>query len=174
MQLKGSQDTSVRNSGGRGKKKPKFQPINEKNFHPDNERIKHKYYIKIDRKYDKLKTVPQRVSSISDYEEYSGYKCFKSFSYDDVTGFQKYVLEKYSHSIQTANRKINYVREFLFWLREQDVYKKIKYDDVDDLRLSLKDQERAKASKPKDYLDAEKWQDLILSLKPETDIEYRG
>jgi integrase len=62
----------------------------------------------------------------------------------------------------------------LFWLREQDGYKKIKYDDVDDLHLSLKDQERAKASKPKDYLDADKWQDLILSLKPETDIEYRG
>ncbi|MCE3237640.1 MAG: site-specific integrase [Gammaproteobacteria bacterium] len=127
----------------------------------------------MDKKYDK-KTTNKIVSSIANFEEYTGYKDFKLFSYDDVVGFQKYVLEKYGHSMQTANRTMVYVKEFFFWLREQDGYKKIKYDDVDDLQLSLKDQERAKATKPKDYLDASKWQDLILSLKPETDIECRG
>ncbi len=174
LTIKGSKDTSVRTSGRKGRKKTKFQPQIEVNFYPDNERIKHKYFIKIERKYDKKKTVPKIISSISDYEEYSKYKSFKSFCYDDVDGFQKYIIEKYGHSAQTAHRTMNYVREFLFWLREQDGYKKIKYDDVDDLHLSLKDQERAKANKPKDYLDADKWQDLILSLKPETNIEYRG
>ncbi|MEQ1705409.1 MAG: site-specific integrase [Rickettsiales bacterium] len=174
LTIRGGKDTSVRTSGRQERKKTKFNSKSEVNFHPDNERIKHKYFIKIERKYDKKKTVPKIISSISDYEEYSGYKCFKSFCYDDVDGFQKYIIKKYGHSMQTAHRTMNYVREFLFWLREQDSYKKIKYDDVDDLHLSLKDQERAKASKPKDYLDASKWQDLILSLKPETDVEYRG
>lgn len=174
LTIRGSKDTNVRTSGRKGRKKTKFNTTPEINFNPNNERIKHKYYIKIDRKYDKVKTTPKIVSSISDYEEYSGYKDFKSFCYNDVSGFQTYVLEKYGHSLQTAHRTINYVREFFFWVREQDGYKKIKYDDIDDLHLSLKDQERAKASKPKDYLDATKWQDLILSLKPETDIEYRG
>ena len=149
--LKGSKNTSVRAIGRKGRKKTKFQPQIEVNFHPDNERIKHKYFIKIERKYDKKKTAPKIISSISDYEEYSKYKSFKLFCCDDVDGFQKYIIKKYGHSIQTSNRTMNYVREFLFWLREKDGYKKIKYDDVDDLHLSLKDQERTKASKSKDY-----------------------
>jgi integrase len=171
--IKGSQDTSVRTSGGRGRKKPKFQPKIEVNFYPDNERIKHRYFDRKLGRYDK-KTVDMIVAAIGVYEEYSGYKDFKSFCYDDVKGFQKFVLIKYAHSIQTAHRIMSNLREFFFWLREQDGYKKIKFDDADDLQLSRKDKARAKAAKPKDYLSLEKWQDLALNFNPQTDIEYRG
>lgn len=169
----GSDNTSARTTGKRGRKKTAFKATNERRFRPDNERIKHRYLTKIERRYDR-KTITKIVAAISAYEEYSACRNFKTFRYDDVTGFHTYVMDHYSHSMQTAHRTMGYVREFFFWLKEQSGYKKIKYDDVDDLQLSLKDQERAKATKPKDYLDADKWQELILNLTPETDMEYRG
>lgn len=171
--IKGSNNTSVITTGKGNKTKGKFKPKGERKFCPDNERIKHLYFNRRCRKFDK-KTLYKIVAALMVFEEFSGFKDFKSFCYNDVKGFQKYVLDKYGHSMQTANRTMVYVREFFFWLREHNGYKRVKYDDVDDLQLSLKDQERAKATKPKNYLDASKWQDLILNLTPETDIEHRG
>ena len=169
----GTNNPSVRTTGKRGQLKGKFKLVGERKFHPDNERIKHQYFDRRCRRFDK-KTLLKIVAALLVFEEFNNFKDFKSFCYEDVKGFQKYILDKFAHSIQTANRTMVYVREFFFWLKEHNGYKRIKYDDVDDLRLSLKDQERAKAVKPKDFLDASKWQDLTLNLKPETDIEHRG
>ena len=160
LSLMSTNNPSVRTTGKRGQSKGKFQFKTEIKFYPDNERIKHQYFERKGKRFDK-KTLRKIVAALLAFEEFSGFKDFKSFCYNDVKGFQKYILDRYGHSMQTANRTMVYVREFFFWLREHDGYKRIKYDDVEDLQLSLKHQERAKAVKPKDYLDAAKWQDLI-------------
>lgn len=170
--LKSNPKPSVSTSGKKQKKKGIFTPEISQNFNPDNERIKHHYFERKLLRLDK-KTVNMIVSALHVYDEYSNHKNYKTFCYDDAAGFQKYVLEKYAHTLQTADRVINYVREFFFWLREQNGYKKLKYDDVDDLQLSRKDKAKAGRGKPKEYMSVESWQELILNLEPKTDIEFR-
>ncbi len=153
----------------------KFELQGKIKFYPDNERVKHDYFDKIIHRFGRNeKTRDKIVYAMWVFDEFNNHKDFKKFSYDDAKEFKKYLLEKYSHSTQMAHRTITYVREFFLWLKEQNGYKKLCYDDIKTLQLSLKDQEKAKRTKPKDYLDASKWQDLILMLEPKTNIELRG
>lgn len=157
--LIGTNTPNVTTTPRKGRPKDKFILKNLPKFHPDNERIKHKYFCRMAPKFDK-KTLAKIVSAVWVFDEFNNFKDFKLFKYEDAHEFQKYLLKKYSHSMQMANRTITYVKEFFMWLREHDGYKKLTYDDVDALELSFKDREKGKMSKPRDYLDAEKWQDL--------------
>ena len=151
----------------------KFEYKPSLNFCANNERIKYKYFDRLAQKFDK-KTMAKIVSAILIFEQCTQFKDFKTFCYEDSKSFQKYLLKKYSHSIQTANRTITYVKQFFLWLREHEGYKKLNFDDIDSLQLSLKDREKAKISKPKDYLSIDKWQEIILNLNPIEPIEYRN
>lgn len=159
----------------RGQLNGKYKPIGNVKFHPSNERKKHDYFDKIIHRFGRNeKTRDKIVYALWVFDEFNDHKDFKQFGYEDAKAFKIYLLEKYSHSPQMAHRSITYVKEFFMWLKEQNGYKKLYYDDIKALQLSLKDQEKAKATKPKDYLDASKWQDLILCLEPKTEMELRG
>jgi integrase/recombinase XerD len=173
--IKDTITTHARTTERKDRSKSQFTPQGEIKFHPENERIKHKYFDRVIHRFGKdKKTLKKIISAIFVFEEFSNFSDFKLFTYENSKEFQKYLLKKYCSSMQMANRTMVYVREFFLWLKDQDGYKKIKYDDIQALQLSLKDREKAKTSKPKAYLDAEKWQNLILNLKPENDIELRG
>jgi integrase/recombinase XerD len=144
-------------------------------FCPSNERIKHDYFDKIVHRFGKdTKTRDAVVASLCVFEEFNQHTDFTLFCYEDAKAFKKHLMKIYAHSPQMAHRVITHVKEFFLWLKEQDGYKRLYYDDIQALQLSLKDRERAKRTKPKDYLDAIKWQDLVLTLQPETEMEYRG
>ncbi len=143
------------------------------NFCSNNERIKHKYFDRLAQKFDK-KTIAKIVYALLIFEEFNNFKDFKLFCYEDSKNFQKYLLKRYTQSMQTANRAITYVKQFFLWLREHEGYKKLCFDDIDSLQLSLKDREKARVNKPKDYLSIDKWQEIILNLKPIEPIEYRN
>lgn len=173
--IEGTTNSSVRITGRRGRVKTKFQYDGQLNFNSDNERIKHQYYSRVLYRFGKdQKTLTKIVASIWLFEESNQFKDFKTFAYEDAKAFQQFLLKKYQNSPQMAHRTITCVREFFAWLKDQAGYKKISDDDIQALRLPMKEREKARASKPKDYLDVEKWQALILSLDPKTDIELRG
>lgn len=173
--LIGTFDTSVTITSRNNRNRNQFALQHKPKFCPDNERIKHKYFDRVVHRFGKnKKTLDKIVMALLVFEEFSNFKDFKLFSYGDAKEFQKYLLKKYSHSMQMAYRTITYVKEFFIWLKEQDGYKRLHCDEINTLRLSLKDTEKAKRVKPKNYLDALKWQDLILSLIPKTEPEQRG
>ncbi|MBN8827131.1 MAG: tyrosine-type recombinase/integrase [Sphingobacteriia bacterium] len=173
--LIGNKTSNATTTSKRGVLNNKFTPQGKIIFHPNNERIKHDYFDKVIHRFGKNeKTRDLIISALLVFEEFNECKDFKLFSYQEAKEFKKYLLTRYSHSIQMAHRVITYVKEFFLWLKEQNGYKKLYYDDIKALQLSLKDQEKAKRTKPKDYLEAEKWQDLILSLDPHTEVDVRG
>jgi integrase len=175
LSIIGTKTSSVITTSRKGRPKDKFIYNEKLNFHPDNERMKHDYFDKIIYRFGRdKKTRDKIVTALRVFEEFNRYKDFKSFSYEIAKGFKKYLLEKYNYSSQMSHRTITYVREFFLWLKEQDGYKKLYFDDIKALQLSLKDQEKAKRTKPKDYLDAGQWQNLILSFEPKTEMELRG
>ena len=165
-------DTTTQKRNGLIKK---FELVKEVNFHPENERIKHRYFDKVIHRFGKNEaTLRKIVSAVYVFEEFSNFKDFKLFKYEDAKEFQKYLLERYSHSMQTAYRTMQAVQEFFLWLKEQGGYKKLEYDDIKSLRLSLKDTEKAKTSKPRKTIDLEKWEEMVLNIKPKDELELRA
>jgi len=168
---KPSDRTTEKRNGSKGK----FLVEERIKFHPDNERIKHRYFDKVVHGFGKNdKTRRKIVGAMSIFEEFNCYKDFKLFVYEDAKGFQKYLITKYSHSMQNAYRTMQAVRDFFIWLKEQEGYKKLKYDDINSLKLSLKDTEKAKMSKPRKTIDIEKWEEMVLNIKPKDEVEERG
>ena len=47
-----------------------------------------------------------------------------------MKNFQKYLTNKYSHSMQSAYRTIQAVQDFFLWLKERDGYKRLDEDDI--------------------------------------------
>ncbi len=155
--------------------KAKFLPLEKLNFHAENERIKHRYFDKFIHRSGKDKdTLRKTISAIQIFEEFNKFQDFKLFKYENAKEFQKYLLAKYSHSLQSAYRTIQATQGFFLWLKERDGYKRLDYDDIKSLRLSLKDVEKAKTSKPKNTIDIEKWEEMVLNIKPKDEIEFRG
>lgn len=168
--------SSVSNVNTTGKnrhiRKP-FQPDTSIKLNAQNERIKHAYFNRKSLRKDN-KTIKKMACALDIFDSYFNHQNYKTFSVKRVLGFQKYILERYASCLDTANRTMTYVREFFFWLREQNGYKKIKFNDVDDLfQLSLKDQQRAKKSKPKNVLDFSIWENILLNTPTENLIEHR-
>ncbi len=171
----GSNQPSDITTQKRGSLKQKFVPEKLANFSADNERIKHGYFDKVIHRFGKNeKTLRKVISSLYVFEEFNDFKDFKLFKYEDAKNFQKYLLQKYSHSIQSAYRTMQAVQEFFLWLKEQNGYKKLQYDDIKSLRLSLKDTEKAKASKPRKTIDIEKWEEMVLNIQPKDEVQFRG
>jgi integrase/recombinase XerD len=155
--------------------KPKFKPKEPFIFFAENERIKHRYFDRVIHRFGKNNaTLRKIVSAIQDFEEFNNFTDFKLFKYETAKDFQKYLIAKYSHSTQSAHRTIQAIQEFFLWLKEQNGYKKLVYDDIKSLRLSLKDVEKAKTAKPRKTIDIEKWEEMILNINPKDEVELRG
>ena len=155
--------------------KGKFQPPEKVNCCAENERIKHQYFDKfIFRSGKDKQSLRKAISSIQDFEEFNNFQNFKLFKYENAKNFQKYLTNKYSHSMQSAYRIIQAVQDFFLWLKERDGYKKLDEDDILTLRLSLKDIEKSKTTKPRKIIDIEKWEEMILNIKPKGEVELRG
>jgi len=155
--------------------KAKFQPPEKVNFCAENERIKHQYFDKfIFRSGKDKQSLRKSISSIQIFEEFNNFTDFKLFKYENAREFQKYLTNKYSHSMQSAYRIIQAVQEFFLWLKERDGYKRLDYDDIKSLRLSLKDIEKSKTTKPRKIIDIDKWEEMILNIKPKDEVELRG
>lgn len=153
----------------------KFTPLESIKFCAENERIKYRYFDRVIHRQGKNKSSLRKiVSSILVFEEFNKFANFKQFQYETAKEFQKFLTNKYSHSLQSAYRIMQAVQEFFLWLKEQRGYKRLEYDDIKSLRLSLKDTERAKYSKPRKVADLQKWEEMIMNITPSGEVEVRG
>lgn len=155
--------------------KAKYQPPEKVNCCAENERIKHKYFDKFIHRSGKNKqSLRKAISAIQDFEEFNNFQSFKLFKYENAKEFQKYLTDKYSYSMQSAYRIIQAVQELFLWLKERDGYKRLDYDDIRTLRLSLKDIEKSKTTKPRKIIDTDKWEEMVLNIKPKDEAQLRG
>jgi len=171
----GTRNPSSTTSEKPDQKKSKFVPLEAINFCAENERIKHRYFDRVIHRFGKNKdTLRKIVSAILVFEEFNNFTNFKKFKYETAKEFQNFLTDKYKHSPQSAYRIIQAVQEFFLWVKEQKGYKKLEYDDIKSLRLSLKDTEKAKSSKPRKVIDLDKWEEMILNIDPQNEVELRG
>jgi integrase/recombinase XerD len=171
----GTKQPSLPTTHKKDDSKGKFQPSDKVNCCAENERIKHQYFDKfIFRSGKNKQSLRKAISAIQDFEEFNNFQNFKLFKYENAKNFQKYLTNKYSHSMQSAYRIIQAVQDFFLWLKERDGYKRLDEDDILTLRLSLKDVEKSKTTKPRKIIDIEKWEEMILNIKPKDEVELRG
>lgn len=171
----GTKQPSLPTTEKQNNSKAKFQPPEKINCCAENERIKHQYFDKFIFRSGKSKaTLRKVISAIQIFEEFNNFQDFKLFKYENAKEFQKYLLDKYSNSMQSAYRTIQAVQEFFLWLKERSGYKRLDYDDIKSLRLSLKDVEKAKTTKPRKIIGIDKWEEMILNIKPKDEVGLRG
>lgn len=101
-----------------------------KKTNPDNERLKHKYQIRL-RHTDGLdnKTIDKAMSALRQFEESTNCKPFKKFKIDDAIGFKDWLDSAKNQrtgkplALATKNATLRAVREFFKWLADQQGFR---------------------------------------------------
>lgn len=116
--------------------------------HPDNERIKRAYldYLANAGGRSKL-TVAAAARAIRSYELFTGFKCFKTFTVKQASGYRAHLASRPGKgngeplSIHTQNTILTSLRGFFAWLAGQPTYRSaIIGSDVEYLSINRHDQ----------------------------------
>ena len=142
--------------------------------HPDNERIKHRYFEFLKQADGKSEqTIRQIEKTILRYEECTGFAGFKSFDQKKATDF-KNALAKTNLAPATILSTVNGLKRFFGWLASQPGYKsRIRANDIEYLNLSEKDIRAASAPADKGYPSLQMIENVVAQLPAETPIQKR-
>lgn len=139
-----------------------------------NETVKVKYfeYLKhVDGKSDK--TVALHETSILKFEQFTKFKCFKTFDQKQAIAFKEHLLES-DLSISTVDSQVRHLNRFFVWLRMQRNYtRSIKLTNIQYLNLSDKDKRAAAAPADPRYPTLAMVERVVSSMPSETAIEKR-
>ncbi len=122
---------------------------------PENERIKRKYfaYLKEAKRHSES-TVDAAAKALSRFEEYTRYRDFKRFHYEQATAFKRHLAEQTGKrsgeklSKATLHATLTQLKSFFFWLAGQPGYRaRFQYSDADYFNLSEKDARVATAQR---------------------------
>jgi integrase len=114
---------------------------------PENERIKRRYfaYLKEAKQHSEA-TVDAAAKALSRFEEYTRYRDFRRFHYEQATAFKRNLTEQMGRrsgkklSKATLHSTLTQLKNFFFWLAGQPGYKaRLQYSDADYFNLSEKD-----------------------------------
>lgn len=150
-------------------------------YNPDNERIKRKYFIflKEAKRLDDS-SIDGVAKSISRFEEYTKYRDFKVFRFEQAVGFkvhlkkQKNLKSGKPLSKATLNSTVRYLKSFFQWLAMQSGYKsRIGYSDAEYFNLSEKDSRIATAKREKPVPTLEQIKRVIEEMPCHSGIEKR-
>ncbi len=151
-------------------------------FHPQNERIKQTYFHflkEADQKADS--TINGIRKAVLRYENYTGFKDFKTFNRNQAVAFKKHfskvkaVRSDTPISKSTMLSTINALKAFFKWLAYQPGYKsKIHVPDIEYFNMSEKEVRMAKAPRFKVFPSLEQIRKVIISMPSITDIELRN
>src|SRR6185437_9172210 len=96
---------------------------------PENERIKRKYFSFLkEAKQHSEQTVDAAAKALSRFEEYTHYRDFKAFHFEQAIAFKKHLAEQTGHrsgeklSKATLHVTTKQLRAFFFWLADQPGY----------------------------------------------------
>src|SRR5271170_8041114 len=95
-------------------------------YNPENERIKRKYfaYLKEAKRHSEP-TVDAAAKALSRFEEYTRYRDFKRFHYEQATAFKRHLAEQPAKrsgeklSKATLHATLTQLKQFFFWLAGQ-------------------------------------------------------
>ncbi len=143
--------------------------------HPENERIKHRYfkYLKqVDGKSES--TIRLIEKSILRFEKFTGFADLKEFDQKKAIRFKEAMAKKELASA-TILSTINNLKRFLAWLSAQPGYKsRIKVMNIDYLNLPEKDIRAANAPADKPHPSLAMIEKVIAQMPDQTPIEKRN
>jgi integrase len=152
----------------------KIEELTMAKRHPDNERIKRRYFrdLKhIDGRAEQ--TIRQVEKAILRFEEFTHFADLKTFDQKQAIGFKTFMSDK-DLAPATTFSTINAVKRFLAWLSAQPGYKsRVRKADIDYLNLPEKDIRAANAPADKKYPTLQMIETVVAQMPFETQIERR-
>mgnify|MGYP000603534251 CR=1 FL=1 len=142
--------------------------------HPDNERIKLRYFDFLKHADGKSEqTIRQGERPMLRFEEFTGFADLKTFDQKQATGFKAF-LSKQEIAPATILSTVNCLKRFLGWLTTQSGYvRQIKLSDIEYLNLSEKDVRAASAPSDKKFPTLQMIETVVVQMPAETAIEKR-
>ncbi|MHA1539815.1 MAG: tyrosine-type recombinase/integrase [Alphaproteobacteria bacterium] len=119
------------------------------------------------------KTVYQKIKSLRKYEEFTGFKDFKTFNQKQGLEFKESYKEE-EVSYHTKWRVLEDIKAFFLWLARQQGYKRsINVDNIQALNLTKKEELIADVRRIKKYPTLEQVKCLIKAMPSNTEKEKR-
>lgn len=153
-----------------------------KKHNPNNVRVTRKYYIFLkEAKRQNEASIDGVAKAINRFEQYTKFKDFKQFHYEQAVGFKKHLTnqknETTSKSLSkaTLHTTLRHLKNFFQWLAMQTGYKsRINYSDTEYLNLSEKDTRIANAKRKKPVPSIEQILHVLENMPELTDIQKRN
>jgi len=150
--------------------------------HPDNERIKHKYFSFLKEAMRQSEaTIDGVAKAIARFEEYNKYRDFRLFHHQQAIAFKKYLSEQINQktgkklSKATLHSTLVNLKKFFEWLAREPGYKsRLQYSDAEYFNISNKDMRIATAPRGKSIPTIEQIKHVIQLMPDRTDIERRN
>ncbi len=153
-----------------------------KNYNPNNERIKRKYFIFTkEAKRQNEATIDAIAKAMNRFEVYTKFRDFKAFHYEQAIAFKKHLSEQKNQqtgknlSKATLSTTLGHIKRFFQWLSEQPGYKsRISYSEAEYFNLSEKDARIATAHRTKPVPTLDQIKHVIDSMSGDSDITQRN
>lgn len=150
--------------------------------HPANERLKRQYltFLREAKRYSES-TVDAVAKAFSRFEEYTKYRDFKTFRYEQAIAFKKNLAQQRGQqsgeqlSKATLHATLTQLKHFFQWLAWQPGYRsRIQYADAEYFNLSEKEVRVATARREQKAPTIEQIKHVINAMPAVTDIERRN
>ncbi len=150
--------------------------------HPENERVKRKYFtfLKEAKRQDDT-SVDAAAKALSRFEEYTAWKDFKAFHFQQAVGFKGFLARHQNVrtgkglSKATMNSTLSSLKGFFQWLAREPGYKsRINYSEAEYFNLSEKDARVATAKRRSRVPTMEQIRKVVSSMPYETVINQRN
>ena len=150
--------------------------------HPDNERIKHRYFSFLkEAMRQSEQTIDGVAKAIARFEDYNQYRDFKLFHHQQAIAFKKHLTEQINKqtgkklSKATLHSTCANLKKFFEWLARESGYKsRLQYSDAEYFNISNKDMRIATAKRGKPIPTIEQIKHVIQLMPDQTDIERRN
>lgn len=153
-----------------------------KKYYPENERVKRRYFnfLKEAKRQDEA-SVDAAAKAISRFEEYTVWKDFKAFHFQQAVGFKQY-LSKHQNATSgkglskaTMNSTLRSLKVFFQWLAREPGYKsRINYSEAEYFNLSAKDTRVATAKRRRRVPTMEQIKRAVSYMPCSTVIDRRN
>ena len=149
---------------------------------PNNERIKHQYFLFLkEAKRQNESSVDGVAKAISRFEAYTSNRDFKGFHFQQAVGFKAHLAKQTNQktgkplSKSTMNSTLGQLKAFFQWLAMQPGYKsRLSYTDMEYFNLSEKEVRIATAKRQTPVPTIEQIKHVIASMPNNSLIEQRN
>ena len=150
--------------------------------HPENERIKHKYFAFLKEAMRQSEpTIDGVAKALARFETYTKHRDFKLFRLEQAIGFKKYLTDQKSQqkdaklSKATLHTTFAHLKRFFEWLSREPGYKsRLQYSDAEYFNTSSKDMQVATARREQKAPTLEQIKHVINRMASDTEIEQRN